>query len=63
MAKNSSFDVVSEIDFQEVDNAINQSTKEIIQRYDLKDSHTTLELNKKDKLIFFITQFLIIRKG
>ncbi len=51
MAKNSSFDVVSEIDFQEVDNAINQSTKEIIQRYDLKDSHTTLELNKKDKLI------------
>lgn len=51
MAKNSSFDVVSEIDFQEVDNAINQSAKEIIQRYDLKDSGTSIELNKKDKLI------------
>jgi uncharacterized protein YajQ (UPF0234 family) len=51
MAKNSSFDVVSEIDFQEVDNAINQSIKEIRQRYDLKDSGTEIELNKKDKLI------------
>jgi uncharacterized protein YajQ (UPF0234 family) len=51
MAKNSSFDIVSEIDFQEVDNAINQSIKEIRQRYDLKDSNTELELNKKDKLI------------
>lgn len=51
MAKSHSFDVVSEIDLQEVDNAINQATKEIIQRYDLKDSHTTIELNKKDKFI------------
>lgn len=51
MAKSHSFDVVSEIDLQEVDNAINQATKEIIQRYDLKDSNTTIELNKKDKFI------------
>jgi cyclic-di-GMP-binding protein len=51
MAKNSSFDIVSEIDFQEVDNAVNQATKEIHQRYDLKDSKTELELNKKDKFI------------
>ena len=51
MAKNSSFDIVSEIDLQEVDNALNQAIKEIHQRYDLKDSHTELELNKKDKLI------------
>ena len=51
MAKNSSFDIVSEIDFQEVDNAVNQAIKEIKQRYDLKDSATELELNKKDKLI------------
>lgn len=51
MAKNSSFDIVSEVDFQEVDNAINQATKEIHQRYDLKDSKTEIELNKKDKLI------------
>ncbi|MGE5398871.1 MAG: YajQ family cyclic di-GMP-binding protein [Ignavibacteriales bacterium] len=51
MAQNHSFDVVSEIDFQEVDNAINQAIKEIQQRYDLKDSNTTLELNKKDKYL------------
>ena len=51
MAKNSSFDIVSEIDFQEVDNAVNQAIKEIKQLYDLKDSATELELNKKDKLI------------
>lgn len=51
MAKNSSFDVVSEIDFQEVDNAINQAIKEIRQRFDLKAAGTEIELNKKDKLI------------
>ena len=51
MAQNHSFDIVSEIDFQEVDNAVNQALKEIQQRYDLKDSHTTIELNKKDKII------------
>ncbi|MCK7529167.1 MAG: nucleotide-binding protein [Ignavibacteriales bacterium] len=51
MAKDSSFDIVSEIDFQEADNAVNQAIKEIHQRYDLKDSATELELNKKDKLI------------
>lgn len=36
MAKDSSFDVVSEIDRQEVDNALNQAAKEIAQRYDFK---------------------------
>lgn len=56
MASNHSFDIVSEIDFQEADNAINQALKEISQRYDLKDSHTTVELNKKDKLITINTK-------
>jgi len=51
MAKNSSFDIVSEVDFQEVDNAVNQAVKEIAQRYDLKDSHTEIELVKADKQI------------
>ena len=51
MAKNSSFDIVSEIDFQEIDNALNQAKKEIQQRYDLKESKTELELNKADKVI------------
>lgn len=51
MAQNHSFDIVSEVDFQEVDNAVNQAIKEIQQRYDLKDSDTTVELNKKDKYL------------
>jgi len=48
MAKNSSFDIVSEIDFQEADNAVNQAIKEIHQRDYLKDSATEIELNEKD---------------
>ena len=51
MAQNHSFDIVSEIDFQEADNAVNQALKEIHQRYDLKDANTEVLLNKKDKLI------------
>lgn len=51
MATNHSFDIVSDIDMQEADNAVNQALKEIQQRYDLKDSHTTIELNKKDKVL------------
>ena len=38
MAKESSFDVVSTVDMQEVDNAFQQAKKELAQRYDLKDS-------------------------
>jgi len=51
MAQKFSFDIVSDIDLQEVDNAVNQALKEINQRYDLKDSNTEITLNKKDKLI------------
>jgi uncharacterized protein YajQ (UPF0234 family) len=56
MAKNSSFDIVSAVDLQEVDNALNQAFKEIRQRYDLKDSKTEMELNKKDKVILINTK-------
>ena len=56
MAQNHSFDIVSEIDLQEADNAVNQALKEIHQRYDLKDSATTLDLNKKDKNISINTK-------
>ena len=38
MAKESSFDIVSTVDIQEVDNAFQQAKREISQRYDLKDS-------------------------
>ncbi len=51
MAQKYSFDIVSEVDFQEIDNALNQAKKEINQRYDLKDAKTVLELNKKEKNI------------
>ena len=63
MAQNHSFDIVSEIDFQEADNAVNQALKEIHQRYDLKDSNTQVELNKKDKLITINTKNDYTRKA
>ncbi len=44
-----SFDVVSEIVMPEVNNAIQQAMKEIITRYDLKDSKSDIELIEKDK--------------
>jgi cyclic-di-GMP-binding protein len=49
MAKDNSFDVVSEVDLQEVDNAYQQTVKELVQRYDLKDSGATIEFSKADK--------------
>ena len=49
MAKESSFDVVSTIDMQEVDNAYQQARKELTQRYDLKGSGSELSLDKASK--------------
>jgi uncharacterized protein YajQ (UPF0234 family) len=46
-----SFDVVSQIEMPEVNNAIQQALKEITTRYDLKDSKSTIELIEKDKKI------------
>ena len=46
MAKESSFDVVSSVDMQEVDNAFQQAKKELSQRYDLKGSGSTIEFDK-----------------
>jgi cyclic-di-GMP-binding protein len=45
------FDVVSKIEFPEVHNAVQQALKEVGQRYDLKDSRSTIEFNEKDKKI------------
>ncbi len=48
----SSFDIVSEINLQEMDNAVGQATKEIITRYDFKGTAAGIsELNRKDKEI------------
>jgi len=48
MASNYSFDIVSEVNMQEVDNAINQTLKEIGQRYDFKGTKTQIELGKDE---------------
>ncbi|MBW7914787.1 MAG: DUF520 family protein, partial [Taibaiella sp.] len=46
-----SFDIVSKVDLQTLDNAINVAQKEISTRYDFKGSHIEVELNKKDMVI------------
>lgn len=45
------FDIASQIDLNEVTNAIHQALKEIVVRYDLKNSKSKIELNEKDKKI------------
>lgn len=45
------FDIASKIDLNEVLNAVQQTTKEIGTRYDLKDSKSSVELNEKDRKI------------
>jgi len=49
MAATSSFDITSTIDFQEVDNALNQARKEVGQRYDFKGAKADIELNPTEK--------------
>jgi hypothetical protein len=39
-----SFDIVSKVDMQEIDNAVNQALKEILQRYDFKGTHNEIKL-------------------
>jgi cyclic-di-GMP-binding protein len=46
-----SFDIVSKIDLAEVSNAIQQAAKELLTRFDLKDSKSHIELNEKDNKI------------
>jgi len=47
MAKNCSFDIVSNVDMQEVKNAVNQATMEIRQRFDFKGSKSEITLDEK----------------
>ncbi len=51
MAKENSFDIVSKTDYSEVTNALNQTAKEISQRFDFKGSHATVELQGKDMML------------
>jgi uncharacterized protein YajQ (UPF0234 family) len=46
-----SFDVVSKIEMPEVQNAVQQALKEVQQRFDLKDSHSNIEVKEKDNKI------------
>jgi len=51
MADNSSFDVVSTVDMQEVRNAVDQTLKELGQRFDFKGSKSSLTLKEKEKIL------------
>lgn len=48
MAKDSSFEIVSTVDMQEVDNAFQQTSRELAQRYDLKATGAAIELSKAE---------------
>jgi uncharacterized protein YajQ (UPF0234 family) len=69
-----SFDIVSEVDSQEIDNAVNQARKEIAQRYDFKGTQTEIELEKNEirlssdddykvKAVVEVLQSKVIRRG
>ena len=51
-----SFDIVSRIDLQEVDNAVNITKKTLQSRYDFRESKTEITLDKKDKKINVTTE-------
>ena len=51
-----SFDVVSKIEMPEVHNSVQQAQKEILQRYDLKDSHSSIEVVDKDNKILLASK-------
>ena len=54
MPSASSFDITSTIDFQEVDNALNQARKEVGQRYDFKGAKTEITLNAAEKTLTLV---------
>jgi cyclic-di-GMP-binding protein len=55
MADTSSFDITSPVDFAEVENALNQSRKEIGQRYDFKGVTAEITLDTKEKTLTLLT--------
>lgn len=54
MAQDSSFDIVSNVDLQNLDNAVNNAMKEIKNRYDLKNTSSSIELDKGDNSLKLI---------
>jgi cyclic-di-GMP-binding protein len=76
MAQNSSFDVTTGVDMQEVDNAVNQAQKEIAQRYDFKGANVEIEFKRAEeqivlsadsdfrmKALFDVLQAKLIKRG
>ena len=59
MAASFSFDIVSEFDRQELVNALDQTTREIQSRYDLKDTKTTLELGENTMTVNTSSEFTL----
>lgn len=55
-SKDHSFDIVSEVNMQEVDNAVTQARKELDQRFDFKGSSSSMELDKTEKTITLKTE-------
>ena len=53
--ENFSFDIVSEVDLQEADNAVNQTRKELIQRFDFKNTNSTIDYNRAEKKITLVS--------
>jgi len=51
-----SFDIVSKVDLQALDNAVNVTSKEITNRFDFKDSHVVMNLDKKDYILRIETE-------
>jgi uncharacterized protein YajQ (UPF0234 family) len=51
MAQQNSFDIVSQVDNAEINNAINQTTKEVHQRFDFKGSHASVALEDKELVL------------
>src|SRR5262244_1530377 len=54
MATQCSFDVTSNVDLQEVDNALNQARKEVAQRYDFKGSKASIEFDAKESKLVLV---------
>jgi len=74
VASDSSFDVVSKVDRQEVDNALNQAAKEVAQRYDFKGTdasiawsgeHILMRANSEDrvKAVLDVFQTKLVKRG
>lgn len=54
MAQQSSFDVTTGVDMQEVDNAVNQAEKEIGQRYDFKGSKASIDFQRAEDMLVLV---------